>query len=635
MKQHSVVFLPSDIKVMVDDGSTILSAARMGDEAIETICGGKASCGKCKVRILEGKNNKHNIVSTMGHLLPLTDEEQNYSKRHRIEHDQRLACQAKIKGDVVVMVPEESRIRRLVVQKETGEKTINLDPAIRKYHITIAPPDLENSRTDWDILQKSIEDKYSLCDLSIDREALESLPKILQESNGEVTIALWDDREVICIEPGISKNVFGLAVDVGTTSVAIYLCDLVTGKVIATEAMMNPQVKFGEDVITRIAYADSKSEGLNELNSEIISGLNQLIKKITSQNKLKPKDISEVVLVGNTAMHHILLKLDVASLGKAPFAPSIKHSVDQKARTIGLKVLPSANVHVLPIEAGFVGADNVSVLIAEEPHKQDEMLLIIDIGTNGELVLGNRNRLLSASCATGPALEGACIKFGMRAAKDTIDRVRVDPETFDVSFSVIGEQGFNTKASSTDLKARGICGSGIIDAVSEMFTSGIIRKNGSINKELKSKRLIIGNDGKAEFVIAWSKQTAIGQDITVTQEDVRAIQLAKAAIYAGSMLLLNRMGIKLPDKVLLAGAFGSVIDKKRALAIGMFPDCGLTNVSGIGNAAGDGARFALLNRKKRKEADKIARQVEYIELTQEPSFQDIFIKATHFPGKDG
>jgi uncharacterized 2Fe-2S/4Fe-4S cluster protein (DUF4445 family) len=334
-------------------------------------------------------------------------------------------------------------------------------------------------------------------------------------------------------------------------------------------------------------------------------------------------------------MHHILLKLDVTSLGRAPFTPSVKCSLDQKARKIGLNVLPSANVHTLPIEAGFVGADNVSLLIAEEPHKQDEMLLLIDIGTNGELVLGNRNRLLSASCATGPALEGACIKFGMRAAKDTIDRVRVDPETFDVSFSVIGKPGFDTQASSADIKARGICGSGIIDAVSEMFTSGIIRKNGSFNKELKSKRLRTGSDGKHEFVIAWAKQTAIGKDITVTQQDVRAIQLAKAAIYAGSMLLLDRMGIKLPDKVLLAGAFGSVIDKKRALAIGMFPDCGLTNVSGIGNAAGDGARFALLNRAKRKEADKIARQVEYIELTKEPSFQDIFIKATHFPGIDG
>ncbi len=422
------------------------------------------------------------------------------------------------------------------------------------------------------------------------------------------------EEEIIDIKPGRVDEIYGLAVDIGTTTVAGYLCNLRSGEVIATESMMNPQVTYGEDVMSRITYAMTHpEEGLEKLHRSVIDGLNRLIKTITERCHLSPEDILELTVVGNTAMHHLFLKINPKYLGVAPFPPAIHRSIDVKARELGLKAHPSANVHILPIEAGFVGADNVGVLIAEEPHHQDEMVLIIDIGTNGELVMGNRKKLISSSCATGPALEGAHIKFGMRAAQGAIERIEIHPETLDVRFEVIGNS-----------RAMGICGSGIIDAAAELYRNGILDKSGRFRNEIKSSRLRVV-DETTEFVIAWKNETSIGKDITLTQKDVRNIQLAKAALYTGAKLMMRRLGIEKLDKVILAGAFGSTIDPEKALVLGMFPDCDLKNVYAVGNAAGDGARLALLNRDKRAEADEIARKVEYMEL----SIRSRFPKGIH------
>jgi uncharacterized 2Fe-2S/4Fe-4S cluster protein (DUF4445 family) len=295
---------------------------------------------------------------------------------------------------------------------------------------------------------------------------------------------------------------------------------------------------------------------------------------------------------------------------------------------LGLKTHPSANVHLLPVEAGFIGADNVAVLIAEEPHHRDEMVLIIDIGTNGELVMGNRQRLISCSCATGPALEGGHIRFGMRAASGAIERVKMDPNTLEVDFRLVGELYWQSESKGKT--ARGVCGSGIVDGIAELFRNGIIDKSGRFEKNIPTARLSI-SDGEPEFVIAWKEETAIGKDITITQQDVRNVQLAKGAIYAGAKLMMGRLGIERLDQIILAGAFGSYLDPEKALVLGMFPDCDLRNVRAVGNAAGDGARMALLNREKRAEADEIARKVEYMELTIEEDFQKEFIEALHFP----
>jgi uncharacterized 2Fe-2S/4Fe-4S cluster protein (DUF4445 family) len=364
------------------------------------------------------------------------------------------------------------------------------------------------------------------------------------------------------------------------------------------------------------------------INRSIIEGLNQLIKTVTEDCHLSPEDILELTIVGNTAMHHFLLGIDPQYLGVSPFPPAVHHSMNVKARELGLKVHPSANIYILPIEAGFVGADNVGVLIAEEPYRQDEMTLIIDIGTNGELVMGNKERLISSSCATGPALEGAHIKFGMRAAPGAIERVRIDPNTLEVDFKIIGKSFL--KSDSKSNTAKGICGSGVIDAIAELYRNRIIDKSGRFEKNTPSPRLRI-SDGSPEFVIAWREETSIGRDITITQKDVRSVQLAKGAIYAGAKLMMRRLGIERLDKVILAGAFGSYIDIEKAMVLGMFPDCDLKNVYAVGNAAGEGARIALLNRDKRLEADEIARKVEYVELTIEKDFQKEFMDALHIP----
>ncbi len=367
------------------------------------------------------------------------------------------------------------------------------------------------------------------------------------------------------------------------------------------------------------------------MHRAIIEGINKIVENTVKEAGLSPEDVLELVLVGNTAMHHIFLNINPEPVGLSPFPPSLHHSVDVKARDLGISASPGANVHVLPIEAGFVGADNMGVVLAVEPYKSEEILLVIDIGTNGEIVLGNRDRLLSTSCATGPAFEGAQIKYGMRAAPGAIERIRIDPKTYEVKFKVIGKTDWHTKYMEEGVNARGICGSGIIEAIAEMFKAGIIRKNGTFNPDLKTKRLRKSGDKGLEFVIAWKSETSIGKDITVTLPDIRAMQLAKGALYTGCKILMKRMGISEVDRVILAGAFGSYIDRESSMVIGMFPDCDLKKVVAIGNAAGDGARIALLNREIRDEADEVARKIKYVELTVDPEFQTEFMRAMYFP----
>ncbi|MGQ9646572.1 MAG: ASKHA domain-containing protein [Thermodesulfobacteriota bacterium] len=608
MRKYQVVFQPSGRKGEVLEGKTVLEASQELGVQIESICGGVRNCGKCKIQLLEGQASR------------FTDEEAKFITETERSQGYRLACATQIQEDVTVLVPEESQSEGQVVRKEVTERIFDLKPAVILYPVQLPPPSLQDPLGDVDRLKKALSEKYQLRDLRIDYPTLLKVSRVLREENWKVTVAVWMEREIIDIQPGEVDELYGLAVDIGTTTVAAYLCSLRSGKVIAAESMMNPQVAYGEDVMSRITYTMNHPEdGLEKLHQSIIDGLNDLIQKVTRRSNLSPDEILEMTVVGNTAMHHLFLKIDPRYLGISPFPPTIHESIDLKARELGLKVHPSANVHILPVEAGFVGADNVGVLIAEEPYRRDEIVLIIDVGTNGELLMGNREKLMAASCATGPALEGAHIKFGMRAAPGAIERIEIDPETFEVRFEVIGNS-----------KAKGICGSGIIDAIAEMYRSGMIDKSGRFRNESRSPRLRVP-DETPEFVIAWKDETFIGKEITITQKDVRNVQLAKAALYTGAKLMMHRLGIDKVDKVILAGAFGSTIDPEKAMVLGMFPDCDLKNVSAVGNAAGDGARIALLNRDKRAEAARVAREVEYLELTIEPHFQEEFMEAIHLP----
>ena len=1119
-----VIFQPSGRRGYVPKGKTLKEASVALGVDIEGICGEKAICGKCKVRVEQGVFDKYGIESSRDHLSPMSPTERKFFSLQQERAGYRLACQAHILGDIIVFVPEESRMGKQVVRKAAREINIELKPAVKKYYTEVPKATLKDTRGDWERLEAELDKWHGLKNLTLDYQALMSLQEVVRQGDWRVTVSVWQGREVIKVEPGQANKAYGLAVDVGTTTVAGYLCDLADGRLVATASMMNPQVIYGEDVMSRISYTMANPEGLDRMNKAIIDGLNGIVEEASAIAGIKRTDIVDMTIVGNTCMHHLFLNIDPRSIGRAPFPPALHHSLDIKARDWGLKLLPEAEaaetggyppckvacpagvsgqdflyfiaqgkfdealeevrrampfpgvcgrvctrpcepqcergkveeslslrtlhrfvadhemkkgrvkappvektreskvaiigsgpaglscayelvrkgypvtvfesapkaggmlrygipeyrlpkevldeeigyieelgvriktghpvkslkevfaegykaiflapgawvserldvpnaekegvfqaleflkrinsgqklqvgkrvavvgggnaavdaarvakrlgaegvlilyrrsrdempairtevdeaekegvkfhflaapikvlnnngrltglqcmqmelgepdesgrgtpipikgsefkidadhlivaigqradqeaivekleysnsgtlsvdpitlkttmegvfaggdvvlgaadvvgavqagqegaisielylegidlvkgrpaklkkveeipkegvekearkvlpllepgrrkgfvevdlgfadrlevaieeskrclncaiyaekggvetvsrdmgikiapgayIHVLPIEAGFVGADNVGVLIAEEPYHQESIELIIDIGTNGELVLGNRQRLISSSCATGPAFEGAEIRYGMRAAPGAIEKIVIDRETKEVRFKVIDKEGWNTEME--EVGAKGICGSGIIDVVPQLFLAGIVDRTGRFDRGLKSLRYReVG--GQPEFVIAWAKETSIGQDIVICQADIRAVQLAKGAMYAGAKIMMRALGVEKIDKVILAGAFGSYIDKSSAALLGLFPDCELDHIYSVGNAAGDGARMALLNADKRKEADWIARKVEYLELTLEPGFDKIFAEAMWIP----
>jgi uncharacterized 2Fe-2S/4Fe-4S cluster protein (DUF4445 family) len=467
-------------------------------------------------------------------------------------------------------------------------------------------------------------------DLTIDYQCLRTLSSTLREANWNVTVSVWQDKEVIEVQQGYVEESYGAAVDIGSTTIALYLCNLRTGELLAAESEMNPQIVYGEDVMSRIQYAIEHADGLEKLHKAVIATLNKLLKQAAKTAQIKTDEILEMVLVGNSTMHHLLLNLHPKDLGLAPFVPAIHSSVDIKARELGLQINLSGNIHVLPTIASFVGADTSAMILAEEPHKQDENWLLIDVGTNAELVLGNHKRLVCTSTPTGPALEGAHVEYGMRAAPGAIERVQIDENTLEPKYKVIGMDGWNTDHAEFKGHVKGICGSAIIDSVAELFRAGIVDSRGRFKKGLNSNRVREGENGW-EYIIAWAEETSIGRDIPMTQQDVRQIQLAKAALFTAARTLLKRTGLQSPDKIILAGGFGSYIDKEKAMLIGLIPDCELEKVYAIGNAAGDGARIALLNVEKRNEIDLVARTVERFELPTDPEFQNQFMLATSFP----
>ncbi|MCX8117734.1 MAG: ASKHA domain-containing protein [Desulfobacterota bacterium] len=614
MKKVQVCFQPVGIRGWVLPGKTVLEASRELGVGIESPCGGEGICGRCKVQILKG------VAS------PLTEEETGRLTDSERLAGFRLACEARVVEDVTLLTPQESLTQAMVARKDISSGTVEVNPALLPYPVEMPPPTLQDLVGDLDRLQKALTERYGLPPLEVDPLALRKGPGVMREGDWKVTALVWMDRELLDVKPGSFSDCYGLAIDIGTTTVVGYLCHLGTGEVVATKSIMNPQVQYGEDVISRIHYATTHAEGTNQLHRVLIEGLNQLIEASTEEARLSTEEIFEVTVVGNTLMHHLFLGLDPRYLGVSPFAPALNRSLDLKARELGLRVHPSANVHLLPVKAGFVGADNIAVLIAERPFEREELTLIIDVGTNGELVLGNRERLLSTSCATGPALEGAHIKFGMRAALGAIERVRIEPGSLEVDYKVIGEETWKTERT----RAKGLCGSGIVDAVAELFRCGVIEESGQFKRTLSSSRLKFTAEGP-EFVIAWKEETSHGREVTITQQDVRNVQLAKAALYAGAKVMMKKLGVEAPERVVLAGAFGSYIDPEKAMILGMIPDCDLKRVFSVGNAAGEGARIALLNRERRREAGEIARRVEYLELTLEPDFQKEFIEAMPLP----
>ncbi len=657
-----VIFQPSGRRGEVPKDVTLIEASRLLGVDIESLCGEKKVCGKCKIRVEEGFFQKFGIESSGSHLSAWQEEEDKFINEKEMKSGYRLGCVAKVEGDVLIFVPEESRAGKQVVSKKARDIHIDHNPAVKIYYVEVNPATFEEPTGDFERVCRELERDYGLRDLKVDIHCLRQLPTALRDGNWKVTVSVWMDQEIIRVRPGQAEHSYGLAIDVGTTTVAGYFCDLTTMEVIDTVTLMNPQCKYGEDVMARITFHMTTEDGLKRMSDDIIEGLNWLIdeaikntfppKKKKKKKKgeegpeewvetpeegkaylrLSREDIEDITLGGNTAMHHILLQLNPEFVGLAPFPPVIHHSLDVKARDLGININPSGYVFVLPNEAGFVGADNVGVLVAEEPYKSDEIQLIIDIGTNGELVFGNKEKMISSSCATGPALEGAQLQFGMRAAPGAIERISIDPETQEVDYKVIGRDAWRQYSEPKEMKCKGICGSGILDVLAELYRAGVVTKSGAFNKEQRSKRYRRNSDNnQPEFVLAWAEETSIGKDVVITQRDVRQIQLAKGALHAGCKLMMRRMGMDKMDKIKIAGAFGTHVDREKALIMGLFPDCEIEKILSVGNAAGDGCRAALLNREKRVEANWVSRNVEYIELTVERDFQQQFMECMQIP----
>jgi uncharacterized 2Fe-2S/4Fe-4S cluster protein (DUF4445 family) len=634
-QKNLVVFQPSGRQGFVLAGQTLLDAAREMGVEIESICGGQQTCGKCKIVADFGHFPKYGITSKEENISSAGGDEIDYwTKRRRDPGAYRLSCAACVLGDLVINVPEESQARKQIVRKSATVRQIEIDPAIRQYFVRVKAAALGNRQGDWERLHEALRNTHHLTDLQIDYLALRELQTVLRQGNWEVTVTVWSDHEVIRVQPGYAEGAYGFAVDIGSTTVAGHLVDLRTGQILATEAMMNPQTTYGEDLMSRISYGMMNPDGVDKMHTAIIEALSKLVKRATRAAKLQPEDVTELVLVGNTTMIDLLLGIDPVELGGAPFALATNDSIDVKARDLGIEVHPGANVHILPVEGGHVGADNMAVVIAESPHLAEDIVLVVDIGTNAEILVGNRDHLLSASSPTGPAFEGGEITHGMRASPGAIEKVQIDRETLKPRFRVIGEERWSDEMPTEEIQAAGICGSGIIDLVAELFAAEIIDAGGKFVRTNPSPNFR-PTQQVGEYVVATADQTSTGKEIVITQQDIRAIQFAKSALYTGAKLLMERRGVDKVDRVLLAGGFGAYIDKQRAMMIGLFPDCDLDKVYAVGNSAGDGAVLCLLSRERRQRARELARWIEYVETAIEPNFQARFVDALGLPhGRD-
>ena len=596
---------------------------------IASICGGRGLCGRCRVVCSEGDFPKHGIVSKSEHLSPSGAVEARYAERNLpLAPGHRLSCQAGIQGDLLIDVPPESQIHRQVVRKAADSRPIRLDPVVRLYLVEVAPVDMRGSGSDLTRLLDALQEQWSLRP-AFPRALLAHLQGILRAGKWTVTVAIHQDSEILAIWPSFKQSIYGLAIDVGSTTIAAHLCDLNSGDVLCSNGMMNPQIRFGEDLMSRVSYVMMHPKGSGELTREVRKAVNELVATTASEAGVDPQDILGLTFVGNPIMHHLLLGISPVELGGAPFALAVDEAVQLAARDLGLEVNPGAVAYVLPCIAGHVGADTAGVLLCEQPHRSGAVSLLVDIGTNAEIVLGNDQRLLACSSPTGPAFEGAQVSAGQRAAPGAIERVRIDPVTLETRIRVIGSDIWSDQPGFSDALpdqgVTGICGSGIIEAVAEMWLAGILTSDGVIDggQASRSPRLI--RDGRTfSFSIH-------GERVTVTQTDVRQIQLAKAALYAGIRLLMDRLGVTSVDRIRLAGAFGSHIDVRYAMALGMIPDCPLDAVSAAGNAAGHGARIALLNRASRREIESVVKRVEKVETAIEPKFQAYFVDAMAIP----
>lgn len=621
-----IVFTPSGRRGTVRVGTSILAAAAGLGADLDTICGGRGICGRCQIQ----QGSSKDIALDPSRLSEPNLVEINYQGARELKAGNRLGCQTEILGDVVVAVPPESQVHRQVVRKRPEVSDIEVDPVVRLYYVEVEEAVLGEAGSGLHRLLNSLEDQWGLDDLNLDPRVLPEMQTAMIDGKGMVTAAVHDGTDVTAVWPGFHDVALGVAFDVGSTTIAGHLCDLESGEILATHGVMNPQIRFGEDVMSRVSFAMLNEDGAKHLTETVQEAIDSVIGHLVEEGGVERSDVLETVLVGNPIMHHMFLGLDARPLGAAPFSLATDEAVRLEAADIGLTTHHRGRVYVLPCVAGHVGADATGAILSEGPHRSNALQLLVDVGTNAEIVLGNAEKTLAASSPTGPAFEGAQISSGQRATPGAIERVRVDPETLEPRIKVIGSDVWSDDPEffwdAEHVPITGICGSGIIEVIAELFLAGVIDEDGVIADAGRTDRIV--PDQRTFAYVLWADP-----QILITQADVRAVQLAKAALYAGVRLLMDHYGAETVDRIRLAGAFGSHIDPKYAMILGMIPDCDLDAVSAAGNAAGTGAIMALLSGEARTEIEEVAKDIVKVETATEPRFQEHFVNALGIPHK--
>ncbi len=638
MDNPLVLFMPSGKRGRFARGTTIIDAARELGVYVESVCGGRGICGRCQCEVQEGKFAKHKITSSTENISPKGPKELRYEEKQGLKPGRRLSCSATIEGDLVVDIPQDLQVNAQVVRKADDNRIILRNPAIQLCYVEVEEPDMHKPLGDLDRIKEALEREWGFTDLMIDQHLLPKVQKILRSAEWKVTAVIHRDMEssrpsLIALYPGLHNEAYGIACDIGSTTIALHLVSLLSGVTIASSGTSNPQIRFGEDLMSRVSYVMMNPDGAEAMTKAVREALNKLIGEVCQETNVNPDYIFDLVFVGNPIMHHLFLGIDPTELGGAPFALAVSGAVHSWAADQEIAVNKGARVYVLPCIAGHVGADAAAVTLCEGPHRQDSEMLVVDVGTNAEIILGSAKHTVAASSPTGPAFEGAEISCGQRAAPGAVERVRINPQTLEPKIKVIGadqwsdEEGFDE--ATEKLGVTGVCGSGIIEVIAEMYLAGIISEDGVIDGSLTEKSYRLIADGRTWSYVLWRGK----QELVIRQTDVRAIQLAKAALYAGIRLLMDKKGIDHVDSISFAGAFGTFIDPKYAMVLGLIPDCDLDHVKAVGNAAGYGAKMALLNRDYRREVEETVRKIEKIETALEPDFQRHFVNAMAMPNK--
>jgi uncharacterized 2Fe-2S/4Fe-4S cluster protein (DUF4445 family) len=601
VKSFEVILQPIGRRITVPKGATVLDAARLAGMELVAICGGEGVCGTCKVRVVEGQLSEINL------------NEEGELSSDELQKGFRLACQAEILSNVRIDIPPESFTTAQRLQVEGQEIPTELDPLVTAVDVHVPPANLADLRSDLSRLRSALPASIPV-ELKISLELARIIPGCIRSEKGEVRLAVRQNELVSILPAG--KKLYGLAVDIGTTKLAAYLVNLESGETAEKAGAMNPQIAYGEDVISRISYANEHAEGARTLQARLVETLNNLLADLSGQAHLLPEQVVEAVLVGNTAMHHLCAGLPVKQLGESPYVAAVGEAIEYPGRDIGLHLAEGAYVYMPPNIAGYVGADHVAMLLGADLSQVSKTTVALDIGTNTEISLFHAGNHYSCSCASGPAFEGAHIQHGMRAAPGAIERVRIEEDI--VRVQTIGDE-----------PAVGICGSGILDVIAELRKNGLLDKRGILKGSHPAMRV---NEGKTEFILVPPEKSGTHKDVTVNRQDVNEIQLAKAAIRAGVEVLLVEAGIQDADieRFIVAGAFGTYLDIESAVRIGMFPDILRELFSQVGNAAGAGARKLLVSRHQRQLADKLSRDVNYVELANHPDFMKIYVRALAF-----